>query len=78
MIGIFCGPVKDDWEFLDDFIFYHSRIVGTKNIHIIDNESSDPRVLAVYEKYKDRVIKSVRSQIVDKITTLDALYDILN
>ena len=54
MIGIFCGPVKDDWEFLDDFIFYHSRIVGTKNIHIIDNESSDPRVLAVYEKYKPK------------------------
>jgi hypothetical protein len=30
------------------------------------------------EKYKDRVIKSMRSQIVDKITTLDSLYDILN
>jgi|APCry1669189567_1035234.scaffolds.fasta_scaffold09845_2 Glycosyl transferase family 2 len=51
MIGIFC-VVKDDWEIIDDFIYYHSLIVGTSNIYIIDNESSDPRVHAVYEKYK--------------------------
>jgi len=50
MIGIFC-LTKDDWEIIEDFIYYHQRIVGYSNIYIIDNGSTDHRVHSVYKKY---------------------------
>jgi len=42
---------KDEYDLIEDFIIYHASIVGFENIVIIDNMSSDERVLNIYKKY---------------------------
>lgn len=41
---------KDEYDLIDDFIEYYSYLFGVKNIVIVDNGSTDPRVLATYAK----------------------------
>lgn len=44
---------KDEYDLIEDFICHHGRIFGYENIVIVDNGSSDPRVLDVYRKYRE-------------------------
>lgn len=48
---IFC-MTKDEYDLIEDFIVYHGYLFGYDNIVIIDNNSTDSRVIDVYEKYK--------------------------
>ena len=43
---------KDEYDLIDDFINYYSYLFGINNIYIIDNNSTHPHVLNVYEKFK--------------------------
>lgn len=43
---------KNEYDLIECFILYHASIVGFDNIIIIDNMSTDQRVLDVYNKYK--------------------------
>ena len=45
---------KNEYDLIEDFLIYYDSIVGVENIVIVDNGSDDPRVLAVYEKYRKR------------------------
>lgn len=42
---------KDEYDLIEDFIMYYSKLVGLENIVIIDNNSTHPKVLSVYDKY---------------------------
>lgn len=42
---------KNEYDLIEDFLLYYDSIVGIENIIIIDNNSDDPRVLDIYEKY---------------------------
>jgi hypothetical protein len=46
---------KDEPEMLHSWIEHHSRIVGFAGLVIFDNMSSDPRVEAIYDKYRSVV-----------------------
>ena len=43
---------KNEYDLIEDFLIYHSSIVGIENIVIVDNGSDDERVLKTYETYK--------------------------
>lgn len=43
---------KDAYDSIESFLQFYSYLFDAHNITVIDNGSSDPRVLAVYEKYK--------------------------
>lgn len=45
---------KDEYDLIDDFINYYSYLFGVHNIYIIDNNSTHPHVLNVYEKFKEK------------------------
>lgn len=45
---------KDEYDLIDDFINYHAYLFGIHNIYIIDNNSTHPHVLNVYEKFKEK------------------------
>jgi hypothetical protein len=42
---------KDEYDLIEDFINYHSYIFGVQNIYIIDNGSTNQKVLDVYDKF---------------------------
>jgi len=55
---------KDEIDFLADWIHYHSSIFGHRNIHIIDNNSSNSEVLSVLNTAKisgAHIIRDVQS-----------------
>lgn len=41
---------RNEYDLIDDFVKYYSRLFGAANVHLIDNDSDDERVLAVYER----------------------------
>ncbi|NBO78863.1 MAG: hypothetical protein EBV27_04395 [Actinobacteria bacterium] len=53
---IFC-VTRDEYDLIEDFITYHSRIFGYDNIVIIDNMSTNKTVLDVYAKYEPLGVK---------------------
>lgn len=46
---------KDEYDLIEDFIVYHGELIGYENLVIIDNGSTHPTVLNVYNKYADRI-----------------------
>lgn len=42
---------KDEYDLIEDFLMHHGRIFGYENIVVVDNGSTDPRVLKVYAEY---------------------------
>ena len=42
---------KDEYDLIEDFIKYHAYLFGYENVVIVDNGSTHPEVLRVYEKY---------------------------
>jgi hypothetical protein len=46
---------KDEPELIEKWILHHLSMVGPKALVIFDNQSSDPVVHGVYEKYKDLI-----------------------
>jgi glycosyltransferase involved in cell wall biosynthesis len=59
---------KDAYDTIESFIQFYGYLFDYENIVIIDNGSSDPRVLSVYERYKAKGIQV----IVDKSNFMDA------
>jgi hypothetical protein len=45
---------KDEYELIEDFINYHAYLFGIHNIYIIDNNSTHPHVLNIYEQFKQK------------------------
>ena len=43
---------KDEYDQIEPFIVFWGTMFGYDNVIVIDNGSTDPRVLSVYEKYK--------------------------
>jgi len=48
---------KDEYDLIEDFILYHGSHFGYDNIIIIDNGSTHPHVLEIYETYKPKGIQ---------------------
>lgn len=44
---------KNESALLEQWLLYHSALVGWENIVVIDNQSDEPATLAIYEKYKE-------------------------
>ena len=42
---------KNEYDLIDDFIEYYGRFVGFSNVVVIDNGSTDERVLAAYARH---------------------------
>jgi hypothetical protein len=42
---------RDEYDLIEDFILYHSKIFGFNNIVIIDNMSTNKEVLDIYARY---------------------------
>jgi len=42
---------KDEYDLIEDFINYNSYLFGVNNVYIIDNGSTHPKVLEVYDKF---------------------------
>jgi len=49
---IFC-MTKNEYDLIEDFILYYGYLFGYDNIIIIDNNSTDERVINIYNKYKN-------------------------
>jgi len=47
---------KDEAELLESWILHHATIVGFENLVILDHSSTSKKVIAIYEKYKDRIL----------------------
>jgi hypothetical protein len=45
---------KNEYDLIEDFINYYGAIFGYENVVILDNESTDERVLRVYETYRPK------------------------
>lgn len=45
---------KNEYDLIEDFIKYYGSQFGYENVIIIDNGSTNPEVLAVYQLYKER------------------------
>jgi hypothetical protein len=45
---------KNEYDLIEDWIMYHGWLVGYENVIIIDNGSTDERVLEVYRRYTER------------------------
>jgi len=45
---------KNEYDLIEDFIKYYGSQFGYENVIIIDNGSTNPEVLAVYQRYKER------------------------
>jgi hypothetical protein len=43
---------KDEYDLIEDFILYYGSLVGLENIIVIDNGSTNAKVLEVYQKYR--------------------------
>ena len=50
LVKVFC-LTKDEHELIEDFILYYGYVFGYHNVVIIDNISTDKRVLDVYDRY---------------------------
>ena len=46
---------KDDTNIIEDWIKYHANLFGYDNVCVIDNMSREKDVIAVYDKYKDKI-----------------------
>lgn len=46
---------KDEYDIIEDFIVYYGSLFDYDNIVLIDNGSTHPHVLNIYEKYKDKI-----------------------
>ena len=44
---------KDEYDLIETFIVFYGKIFGYNNVIIIDNGSTDQRVLDVYKKYPE-------------------------
>ena len=42
---------KNETDLIEDFLIYNGKLVGFKNIVVIDNCSTCPIVLSIYKKY---------------------------
>lgn len=54
---------KDEYDLIEPFIKYYGNIFGYDNVIVIDNGSTDERVLDIYRKY---VLKGVHLKIDDR------------
>jgi hypothetical protein len=45
---------RDEYDIVDDFFDYHARLVGAENMYIVDNGSTDFRVLEAYDRFRAR------------------------
>lgn len=43
---------RDEYDLLDDWVAHHAALFGLRNIVIIDNGSTDPRVLRTYDRLR--------------------------
>jgi hypothetical protein len=50
---------KNEYDLIEDFLLYHGYLFGYENLVVIDNGSTDTRVLDVYERYKPRGVTVV-------------------
>jgi hypothetical protein len=50
---------KNEYDLIEDFLLYHGYLFGYENLVVIDNGSTDTRVLEVYETYKLRGVTVV-------------------
>ncbi len=48
---------KNEYDLIEDFIIYHSYIFGYDNIVIIDNGSTHPDVIDVYNRYSSKGVQ---------------------
>lgn len=65
---------KNEYDLIDDFIVYYSQLLGAKNVVIIDNGSTDTRVLASYSRHPDvHVIKDHRPMTEQRHMMTDAM-----
>lgn len=44
----------NEYDILEDFLLYYGYLFGYENIILIDNQSTDPRVLDIYQQYKQK------------------------
>lgn len=51
LVKVFC-MTKNEYDLIEDFIVYYGYLFGYSNIVLIDNLSTDPRVLDIYAKYQ--------------------------
>jgi hypothetical protein len=51
IIKVLC-LTKNEYDVIERFIQYYGFLVGFDNVHIIDNGSTNPLVLDVYDKYR--------------------------
>jgi hypothetical protein len=42
---------KNEYDLIEDFLRYHGALFGYDNVVVIDNGSTDPHVLDVYQRY---------------------------
>lgn len=49
---VFC-LTKNEYDMIEDFLIYYGSIFGFNNIVVIDNQSTDQRVLDIYSRYTD-------------------------
>ena len=45
---------KDEYDLIDDFLEFYGSLFGYENIVVVDNGSTDARVLDIYEIYKEK------------------------
>jgi hypothetical protein len=50
---------KNEYDLIEDFLLYHGYLFGYENLVVIDNGSTDTRVLEVYDRYKLRGVTVV-------------------
>lgn len=46
---------KNEAGLIEDWILYHSKIVGFENLLVLDHNSNSKKVLSIYKKYKDKL-----------------------
>lgn len=62
---------RNDYDIIEEFIIYHSKIVGFENIIIIDLKSDNKIVLEIYNKYKDKLIIFYENDNLEKMKQID-------
>lgn len=53
---------KNEYDLIEDFIRYHAYLFGYENVVVIDNGSTHPVVLDVYQRYAARGVRVVYTE----------------
>jgi hypothetical protein len=72
---------KNEPFLLENWLLYHSKLVGWENLIVLDNASDDPAVLGIYEKYKEKpfvlLSYSESANTVHDIKSMQLFYDVV-